>query len=140
MSLTHAQRPRVVLFLDAVDGRNARMIQTGEDLRLPLEARKPIRIGRKRFRQDLQRHLPVQFGIGGLADLAHAALADEGGDIVVAEAGADVEGYTRFASGKRNPSAVSLLGVPRVCPKSVRSPCVFSQAAVLPTIATIGWP
>ena len=41
--------------------------------------------------QDLQRHLAVQRGIGGLVDLPHAPLADEGGDIVVAEAGADCE-------------------------------------------------
>ncbi len=31
------------------------------------------------------------FGIGGLIDLAHAPLADEGGDVVVGESGADLE-------------------------------------------------
>ena len=30
-------------------------------------------------------------GIGGLVDLPHAAFADEGGDVVVAESGADLE-------------------------------------------------
>jgi hypothetical protein len=35
--------------------------------------------------QDLQRDLPVELGIGGLIDLPHATLADEGGDVVVAE-------------------------------------------------------
>ena len=34
------QRPGVVLFLDAVDGGNARMVQAGEDLRLALEPRR----------------------------------------------------------------------------------------------------
>ena len=51
-------------------------------LRFPLEPRQPIRIGRKRFRQDLQRHLAVQLGVGGLIDLAHAAFADLRGDVV----------------------------------------------------------
>ena len=32
-------------------------------------------------------------GVGGLVDLAHAPLADEGGDIVMAEAGADLKGH-----------------------------------------------
>ena len=32
---------------------------------------------------------PVQLGISGLIDLAHAPLADEGGDVIVAEAGTD---------------------------------------------------
>ncbi len=31
------QRPRIVLFLDAVDGRNARMVQAGEDFGFPLK-------------------------------------------------------------------------------------------------------
>ena len=35
--------------------------------------------------------LPVQLGVRGLIDLAHAPLANEGGDMVVAESGADVE-------------------------------------------------
>ena len=35
--------------------------------------------------------LAVELGVGGLIDLPHAPLADEGGHIVVAEAGADLE-------------------------------------------------
>ena len=56
----------------------------------PLEPRQAVRISGKRLGQDLQRHLAVQLGIGSLIDLAHAPLADEGGDIVVCEPGADV--------------------------------------------------
>ena len=40
--------------------------------------------------------IPVELGVGGLIDLAHAALADEGGDVVVAEAGADGQGHGLF--------------------------------------------
>ncbi len=40
--------------------------------------------------QDLPRHLAVQLGVSGSIDLAHAAFADEGSDVVVAESGADV--------------------------------------------------
>ena len=32
--------------------------------------------------------LPVQLGVGGLLHLPHPTLADEGGDVVVAESGA----------------------------------------------------
>ena len=65
------------------------MVQTGEDLRLSLKPRQPIRISGERLGQDLQRHLAVQLGVGGLIDLPHAALADEGGHVVVGDAGAD---------------------------------------------------
>ena len=40
--------------------------------------------------QYLQRDIAVELGVGGLPDLAHAPLADEGGHVVMAEAGADV--------------------------------------------------
>ena len=42
-------------------------------------------------------------GVGGLVDLAHAAFADEGGHVVMAESGADAEGHRcycpRLSSG-----------------------------------------
>ena len=69
------------------------MVETGENLRFPLEPRKAIRITGEGVGQDLERHLPVQLGIGGLVDLAHAPLANEGGDLVVAESGADLKGH-----------------------------------------------
>ena len=59
-----------------------------ENLRLPREPGQAIRIGREGVGEDLQRDLAVELGVGGLSDLAHAALADEGGDVVVAELGA----------------------------------------------------
>ena len=65
------------------------MVQAGENLRLTLEPGQPIRIVGKRFRQDLQRHLTLELRVGRLVDLAHPALADQGGDLVVAEPGAD---------------------------------------------------
>ena len=68
-------------------------LDAGKNLRLTLEPCKPIRIAGKGFRQDLQRHLPVQLGIGGLIDLSHPTLTNEGGDVVVPESGADGEGH-----------------------------------------------
>jgi hypothetical protein len=87
------ERLRAFAIFKAVNSRDVRMAQSGKDLRLSLEPRKPIRIGRERFRQDLERHLPVQLAIDGLIGLAHAALTDEGGHVVVAEAGADLKGH-----------------------------------------------
>ena len=61
------------------------MVEAGEDLRLPLEPREPIWVLSEGVRQDLQRDLAVELGVGGLVDLSHAALTDEGRDLVVAE-------------------------------------------------------
>ena len=41
--------------------------------------------------QDFELHLPVQLGISGLVDLPHAALADEGAHVVMAESRTDVQ-------------------------------------------------
>ena len=83
------QRPRACFFFDAVDGRDAGMVQAGKNPCFPLEPCEAIRISGKRLGQDLQCHLTVQLGIGGLIDLAHAPLADEGGHVIVGDAGAD---------------------------------------------------
>ena len=65
------QRTSVFGFLDTVNLRDVWMVEAGEYLRLSLEPGETIRIGGKRLGQNLQRHLPVQFGIRGLIDLSH---------------------------------------------------------------------
>ena len=72
--------PRALALLDAVNGGDIRVIEAGEDLRLPRESGEAVRISREGVGQDLQRDLAVELGVGGLPDLAHAALAEEGGD------------------------------------------------------------
>ena len=67
------------------------VIERREDLRFSLELGEPTRIAGKCLWEDLERHLAVQLGVGGLVDLAHPALADEGGDVVMAESGADAK-------------------------------------------------
>ena len=67
------QRPRALGFLNAVDGGDVRVVEAGEDLRLPLEPGEPVWVSRERIREDLQRDLAVELGVGGLPDLAHAA-------------------------------------------------------------------
>ena len=62
------------------------MVEAGEDLGLPREPGEPVRIAGEGVRQDLQRDLAVELRVGGLPDLAHAALAEQGDDVVVAEA------------------------------------------------------
>ena len=64
-------------FLEAVDRGDVRMIQRREHLRFALEPREPIRIGRERLRQDLERDVAIQPRVAGAIHLAHAARADE---------------------------------------------------------------
>ena len=52
-----------------------------------------IRISREGVGEDLQRDLAVELRVGGLPDLAHAALAEEGGHVVVADRSAGTEGH-----------------------------------------------
>ena len=72
--------------LDAVDRSDVGMVQRGQHLRLALESLHAPHVLGKGGRQDLDGHLPMEFGIGGTINGAHAALAELGGDLVVADA------------------------------------------------------
>ncbi len=48
-------------------------------------------------REDFEGHIPAELGISGAVHLAHAALADEGGDFVGAEERAWAEGHGKMA-------------------------------------------
>ena len=90
---------RVTRFLQTVDGGDVRMVQRGQDLGLTLEAGQAVGVISKHVRQDLQRHVPVQLGVTGAIDLAHAARSDEGGHFVRAEAGTGAEGHIGYDNG-----------------------------------------
>ena len=59
----------------------------------PLEPGEAVWIGCERVGEDLQRDIAAELGVGRLIDLSHPSLADEGGHVVVAESGADLEGH-----------------------------------------------
>ena len=87
----HHQRGDAVALFEAVDRRDVRMIQRGEDLGLARETRQAIGVVRERLRQDLDRDIAVQLGVARPEHLPHAALADRRGDFVDAESGAGSE-------------------------------------------------
>jgi len=58
------------------------MVQRGERLRLPREARHAIRIARKGGRQELQRDVAIQLGVARPIDLAHTPGTERGEDLV----------------------------------------------------------
>ena len=87
------QRTGALRLFKAMDLSDIRMVEACKNLRLSLEPSEAIRISGERLGQNLQRHLPVQLGIGGLIDLAHTPLADEGGHVIVAESGTDGQGH-----------------------------------------------
>ncbi len=53
-------------------------------------------VGGERLGQYLERHVPVELRVAGLPDFTHAAFADEGGHVVVPEAGARTQGHDLF--------------------------------------------
>ena len=83
------ERLRVLALLDAVDSREPRMVQAGQHLRFPLKPSEPIRVRGEGVGEDLQRDVVAELRVGGAIDLAHAAFADESGDVVMCEPGAD---------------------------------------------------
>ena len=83
-----------------MDSGNVGVVEAGEDLRLPLEPGEAIRISREGVGEDLQRDLAVELRVGGLPDLAHAAFPEEGGDVIVPEAGTGTEWHGGLEKGQ----------------------------------------
>ncbi len=93
----HHERARAATLFEAVDLRDVRVIERGQELRFALETREPIRVARERFEQDLDRDLPVEPRITGSIHLAHAARAERRHDFNGTEAGAGRETHATRA-------------------------------------------
>ena len=78
----HDQGRAVARLLESVDRRNVRMIQRGQHFRLALESGQPFRIGGHGRGQHLEGDAPFQLVVGRAIDLAHAAFAQFGHDLI----------------------------------------------------------
>ena len=81
----HDERTHPAGFFEAVDVRDVRVVQGCEGLGFSREPGQPVRIVRKRVREDLERDIAIQPDIARAIDLSHAAFADRRGDFVDAE-------------------------------------------------------
>jgi hypothetical protein len=70
------ERAEAIAFLDAMDRRNARMIERGEDSGFAIEAGQTIGVSGERLWQDLEGDVAVQPRVAGAIDLTHATGAD----------------------------------------------------------------
>ena len=59
------------------------MIQRSQDMRFPLEARHALGVAGEHFRQNLERHVPIELGVGGAIDHSHAARTELCGDAIM---------------------------------------------------------
>ncbi len=79
----HREEPHASVFMQPVHRRDVRVVERCEELRLALESREPLGVGRERGGQDLDRHLAVERGVDGFPDDAHAPFAEALDEAVV---------------------------------------------------------
>jgi len=79
------QRLVAVLLLEPVDRCNVRMIERGEDLRLPAEPGQPLVVAHQAFREDLDRDFSRETRVPCPIHLPHAAGAERFEDLVRTE-------------------------------------------------------
>ena len=72
---------------------DVRMIERRENLRFTTEASEAFRMVRDLGQQDLERHVTIELGVMRAIHLAHPAGAEQGDDLVEAEARAGGEGH-----------------------------------------------
>ncbi len=78
-----------------------------------------FRVIGEEVRQDFEGYIPAELDIVSPVDLAHAALADEGGHVVVPESVTDVQGHGLLGPRDRvilRPSGQRLHGPAQNCP------------------------
>ncbi len=73
--------------LYSVDGSDIWMIEGGQDLGLPGEARQAIRVPRQGVRKDFDGDLASQLGVSGPVNRAHAAFPELSSNPVVSDTG-----------------------------------------------------
>jgi len=118
--LEHERRCPLGL-LDAVDGGDVGVVETSENLRLPREPGEAVRVSRERIWQDLQRYPAVELGVGGLLDLSHAALAEEGRHVVVPEAHTGTERHRGLEGPAKYSGTAGWTGTCAGAPSQTRS-------------------
>jgi hypothetical protein len=85
---------------------DVRVIERRQDARFALEAGSSIWVGCNRARQDFDSDIAPKAGIARAIDLAHAAFANLGRDLIRAEARASSKGHERCGGlYERNGSA-----------------------------------
>ena len=82
----HHEVGGAVMLADVVQRADVRVVQPGDGLGLALEAGTAVGVGAELGRQDLDGDAAIEAGVAGLVDLAHAARADGGLDLVGPEA------------------------------------------------------
>ncbi len=121
----HDDRASARALLDAVDLRDVRVVEGGEDLGLALEAGQAVAAGpgvaREMGRQDFDGDVAIELGVAGAIDLAHRAGAEGADDFVDAKACAGLE---RHWAG-----SIAGLGKVRALDDGWRPTCVRSAQA-----------
>ena len=92
-------------FLSAVNGRDVRMIQRRERLRFASEPRQPLRIIRKRRRQNLDGDVAIELRVTSAEHFAHTARPDGAGDFIRSETHTGQEGHESTQSSPAVPAS-----------------------------------
>ena len=84
----HRQEMAAVVFFQAEQGGDVRMIQRREDFGFTLEPRGALGVRGERLGQHLERNVPIQSGVARSIHLPHAPGADQADDLVDTQPGA----------------------------------------------------
>ena len=88
VEILHDEEVDAVLAAHVIQGADVRVIELRDRVRLAIEPLTELRIGGERFGQDLDRDAAIEPCVARLVDFAHAPRAEEGQDLVRAEASA----------------------------------------------------
>jgi hypothetical protein len=100
--LEHQARYAVGL-LQPVDRRDVRVVQGGQHVGFPFEARESVGVSGNLVRQGFDRNLALQLGVGRSVDLTHAPRAERRGDLIWTYRCAGAEGHDQSSLSSSAP-------------------------------------
>ena len=101
----HRHEADIIVFLDGEDGDDVRVVERGDGLGFPSEARQPVGVSREGIGKNLQRHITIQFRVARAVDLTHATSAEQPPGSRTGRGGCRGEGPTFAADYMRGVSA-----------------------------------
>jgi hypothetical protein len=130
------EREGTVRVVDAVDRRDARMIERRQQFGLALEAGDPIGIAGENLRQDFDRHLAPQLRVARAIHLAHAAGAKGVDDFITADPRAGCQHGAVPRGDRPGEMANGSAGASRCIKTASRAPELYASS--MPEVAASG--
>ena len=89
----HDEKVCAVEFFETMDSRDARMVQSSEELGFALEPSQPLGVARKQVGKNFDGYVALELRVARAVDFPHAARSNRGDDFIFGELRLRIQGH-----------------------------------------------